>query len=37
MLKHLCPQQPPIWMPEPRSISYFEAVSFAEQLRVQQV
>jgi hypothetical protein len=36
MLKHLCPQKPPIWMPEPRNISYFEALSFAEQLTAKQ-
>ena len=31
-LQHLCPLQPPLWMPEPRNISYFEALSFVAQL-----
>lgn len=31
-LRHLCPQQPPIWMPEPRNTSYFEALSLVEQI-----
>lgn len=34
-LKHLCPLQPPIWMPEPRNVSYFEALSFVEQLKAK--
>ena len=34
-LKHLCPLQPPFWMPEPRSVSYFEALSFVEQLKAK--
>ena len=32
-LKHLCPLQPSFWMTEPRSVSYFEALSFVEQLK----
>jgi len=32
-LKHLRPLQPPFWMPEPRRVSYFEALSFVEQLK----
>ena len=27
----LCPSQPPIWLPEPRSMSYFEALALADQ------
>jgi len=34
-LKHLCPLQPQFWMPEPRSVSYFEALSFVEQLKTK--
>ena len=34
-LKHLCPLQPPIWMPKPRNLSYFEALSFVEQLKAK--
>lgn len=32
-LKPLCPLQPPLWMPEPRNVSYFEAMSFVDQLK----
>lgn len=32
-IAHLLPQRPPIWRPEPRNMSYFEALSFVEQLR----
>lgn len=32
-LKWQCPTQPPIWMPEPRKMSYFEALSFVEQIK----
>ena len=33
--KGLLPKRPPIWMPEPRNMSYFEAVSLVEQLRTK--
>ncbi len=31
-LAHLCPRKPPLWMPEPRTTSYFEALSLVVQL-----
>lgn len=34
-LKHLCPLQPPLWMPEPRCMTYFEALSFVEQIKAK--
>ena len=32
-LAHLLPAQPPLWLPEPRNMSYFEALSLVEQLK----
>lgn len=31
-VKHLVPKEPPIWMPEPRKMIYFEALAMAEQV-----
>ena len=31
-VKHLVPKEPPIWMPEPRKMVYFEALSMAAQV-----
>jgi len=32
-VRKLLPTKPPIWLPEPRRMSYFEALSFVEQLK----
>ena len=34
-MKRILPKRPPIWMPEPRNMSYFEAVSLVEQLSAE--
>ena len=32
-MQKVLPKRPPIWMPEPRNMSYFEALSLAHQLK----
>ena len=32
-MRKVLPKRPPIWMPEPRNMSYFEALSLAHQLK----
>lgn len=32
-IARICPVQPPIWIPEPRSMTYFEALSLHAQLK----